>query len=130
MTTPKTFLKKTGTLMLATSFVGAMAIQPATAAVISTDMLISGAAQQQSAGSPVDQLLAREDVRAQLIGLGVEPAQVQDRIAALSPAELARLNQQISEQPAGGGFFVVVGVVFVVLLILELLGITHIFSAI
>lgn len=130
MTTPKTFLKKTGMLMLATSFVGAMAIQPATAAVISTDMLISGAAQQQSAGSPVDQLLAREDVRAQLTSLGVDPAQVQDRIAALSPAELARLNQQIGEQPAGAGFFAVVGLVFVVLLILELLGITHIFSAI
>ncbi len=130
MTTKRALLKKTGTLWLATSFVGAMAIQPATAAVISTETLITDAAQQQAAGSAVDQLLARDDVRAQLIGLGVDPAQVQDRIAALSPAELAKLNQQIGEMPAGAGFFVVVGILFVVLLILELLGITHIFSAI
>lgn len=130
MTTSKALLKKTGTLWLATSLIGAAAIQPAAAAVISTDQLIGSAAQQQSAGSAVDQLMAREDVRAQLIGLGVDPAQVQDRIAALSPAELARLNQQVSELPAGAGFFVVVGILFVVLLILELLGITHIFTAV
>ena len=49
------------------------------------------------------------------------------RVAALSTEELRQLKLQIDELPAGG-LLAVIGVVFVVLLILELVGVTNIFN--
>ena len=49
---------------------------------------------------------------------------------ALSAAELAQLDGRLDQLPAGAGIVEVVGVVFVVLLILELVGVTDIFTAI
>ena len=72
--------------------------------------------------------LQREDVRAQLVAHGVTVAEAQARLAALSDTDLARVNAQIDKAPAGSSALALVGIVFVVLLILELLGVTHIFS--
>ena len=47
-------------------------------------------------------VLARDDVRAQLVSRGVEAAQVDARLAALTDAEAARLAQDIDALPAGG----------------------------
>jgi hypothetical protein len=64
--------------------------------------------------------------------LGVDPVDARARVASLSDEELSRLAQNVRDQPAGadGGLFVVLGIVFLVLIILELVGVTHIFSAI
>lgn len=129
MATPKRPFKKVATLCLITSFFGTAAIQPAMATVISTESLMTSAA-HQSSQSPIDQVLARDDVRAQLISLGVDPEAAKARIAALSPDELAQLNQRASELPAGAGIFGVLGVLFLVLLILEVLGVTNVFTKI
>ncbi len=76
----------------------------------------------------LNEALAREDVQQQLVALGIEPAVAIERIAALTDAEIAQLNQRIETLPAGAGVLEVIGVVFVVLLILELVGVTNIFS--
>ena len=76
----------------------------------------------------VNASLAREDVRQQFVALGVDPAQVETRIAALTDAELSRLAGQMSEMPAGGDALAVIGIVFIVLLILELTGVIDIFK--
>lgn len=73
--------------------------------------------------------VARDDVRTMLTDLGVSPESAQSRIASLTSAELRMLEQRIDSLPAGGdSVFVVVGVVFVVLLVLELVGVTNIFT--
>jgi len=73
--------------------------------------------------------MARDSVRAQLVGLGVDTKDVDSRLATLTDEELAQIDQRIGALPAGGdGFFAVVGIVFLVLIILELCGVTHIFS--
>ena len=50
------------------------------------------------------------------------------RLDALSDAEVATLAGQIDEAPAGGDALAVIGIVFVVLIILELVGVIDIFK--
>jgi len=77
----------------------------------------------------INNFLARDAVRGQLVGLGVDPRDAQARVASLTDGELAMLNQRIDTLPAGGdSVFVVLGVVFLVLVILELVGVTNIFK--
>jgi hypothetical protein len=76
----------------------------------------------------VNAALARDDVRAQFEALGVEPAQVESRIAALTDAELRTLAGQMSDLPAGADALAVIGIVFLVLLILEAVGVIDIFK--
>jgi len=79
----------------------------------------------------INAALGRADVQAQLVALGVDPVQAVARAAALSDAELAVVAEQLQTLPAGGdSFFAVIGIVFVVLLILELTGVTDIFKKI
>ena len=72
--------------------------------------------------------LARSEVRQQMVALGVEPAQVEQRIAALTDAELRTLSGQMSDMPAGGDALAVIGIVFLVLLILEAVGVIDVFK--
>lgn len=74
--------------------------------------------------------LQREEVRAQLVAHGINAVEVQARLAALSDQELATLNGQIEQLPAGGSPLAIVGIVFIVLLLLEVFGVTDIFKKI
>ena len=56
------------------------------------------------------------------------PPSVEGRLDALSDAEVATLAGQIGEAPAGGDALAVIGIVFVVLIILELVGVIDIFK--
>lgn len=76
----------------------------------------------------VNAALAREQVRGQLLALGVEPSQVEARVAALTDGELSALAGRVSEAPAGGDALAVIGVVFLVLLILEAVGVIDVFK--
>ncbi len=129
MNRTQSITRKMGLVWLLLSFASAVIVQPAFAAVLSTQDLIA-LEQQTSSLNALEQTLAREDVRAQMLDMGVSPDEVQARIAALSPSELASLNQQIADLPAGAGAIGVLGVVFLVLLVLELLGVTDVFKAI
>ena len=76
----------------------------------------------------VNAALAREEVRAQFEALGVEPAQIESRIAALTDAELRTLAGQMADMPAGADALAVIGIVFLVLLILEAVGVIDVFK--
>ena len=60
--------------------------------------------------------------------MGVDPAAVQERLAALTDEELQTLEGRLDSLPAGGDALAVIGIVFVVLIILELVGVTNIFT--
>ena len=62
------------------------------------------------------------------VALGVEPAKVEERIAALTDPELRTLAAQMADMPAGGNALAVIGIVFLVLLILEAVGVIDIFK--
>lgn len=72
--------------------------------------------------------LARAEVRDRLVTLGVEPAQVEGRLAALTDAELDMLAQRFDQAPAGGDLLAVIGIVFLVLLLLEYTGTIDVFK--
>lgn len=101
---------------------------PAQAGMIGTEQMVSAESREVNL-SRVDAFMARADVRSQLEGWGVDSAQAADRVAALSDAELQALVHTIDSDPAGSGALAVIGLVFVVLLILELVGVTNIFNA-
>jgi hypothetical protein len=99
---------------------------PAVAGVVGTAEAI--ASQHSGARAVVDAALARADVRAELERMGVDAADIVGRLDALSDAEVATLAGQIGEAPAGGDALAVIGIVFVVLIILELVGVIDIFK--
>jgi hypothetical protein len=76
----------------------------------------------------VSAALARDQVREQFIDLGVDPAAVEARIAALTDPELRMLAGKVAEAPAGADALAVIGIVFLVLLILEAVGVIDIFK--
>ncbi len=76
----------------------------------------------------MDATLARADVQDKLAELGVDATAIEGRLAALSDQEIATLAEQIESAPAGGDALAVIGIVFVVLIILELVGVIDIFK--
>ena len=103
--------------------------QVAPAAMIGTGHLVENETRAASL-SRMEVLLARADVAAQLEAYGVDKAQVVERLNGLSTAELLELEGNIDEQIAGGDILAVIGIVFVVLLILDLTGVTDVFKSI
>lgn len=101
----------------------------AQAAMIGTESLVAQQSRQADLAT-IDRFMASEQVRAQLETWGVESELAADRVAQLSDDELQQLAMNIQAQPAGGDAIAVIGVVFLVLLILELLGVTNVFTAI
>lgn len=96
---------------------------PAYAGIVSSETVASGAAQ-----SRVASLLQRTEVRARLLDMGVDPREVQARVAALSDEEAAQLAARLDELPAGGSDFLMIAlIVFLVLLFTDIMGYTKIF---
>ena len=111
--------------LVATSFTGTAA-----AAVISTQDALS-AEVRDARETQVRATLARDDVRQAMEQLGVNPVDADARVASLSDAELMQLQGQLDRLPAGGdSALVVIGIVFLVLVILELTGVTNVFNRI
>ncbi len=102
----------------------------ANAGLISTDRVVEREAAAGDRGRVAD-FLAREDVRAELIGLGVDPAVAAVRVAALSDAEIRDIAGRIDQLPAGqdvfGAILSTALIVFLVLLITDILELTDVF---
>jgi hypothetical protein len=101
--------------------------QAALAGVVGTADAVA-AARSDNPRATVDATLARADVRAKLLELGVDPLALEGRLAALSDQEVASLADRIESAPAGGDALAVIGIVFLVLIILELVGVIDIFK--
>ncbi|HDP88400.1 MAG TPA: hypothetical protein ENN42_00325 [Thioalkalivibrio sp.] len=114
-----------GLAIVATGMMGAQ-IAPVQAAMVGTQQVI------QAEQSRVDraQLLAaleREDVRQQLEAMGVDGAMAAERVAAMTDAEIAELNQRMGDLPAGGDALGVVLLILLVFIITDVIGATNIF---
>ena len=75
----------------------------------------------------LNHLVSEENVINKMLELGVDPADVQARIAALTDDEVHQLDQRLDQMPAGG-VLATIGLVFVILLILEFTGVIDIFK--
>lgn len=105
-------------------------VQTAWAKLVDTNTVIT-VQQDAENREKVAAFLGRDEVQQVLVQHGVNAAEAQLRVASLADTELARLAGQIDQLPAGGdGVGAVVGAVvliFLVLLITDLLGLTHVF---
>ncbi len=116
--------------LAAVMFVLTGPVDAARAALVTTEQAIEPAA-------PIDQrarvtaFLARDDVRQQMAALGVDPVEAANRVAGLSDAEVQKIAGRLDRLPAGGdAIAAVIGAalfIFLVLLITDILGLTHIF---
>lgn len=85
------------------------------------------AERSQSDRERIHAVLARDDVQEQLVAQGVDPAEVEARVAALSDAEAAQMADQLEQMPAGAGVVGALFAVFVILLVTDILGLTNVF---
>lgn len=113
-------------LTLVLSLTLATAVQPAAAAMMGTAEFVPDARSAQL--EHVDRFLAREQVRDLLLAQGVAAEDARARVAALSDAELAMISRQIDALPAGAGGLALVGAVFVILVVLEIVGAINVFK--
>jgi hypothetical protein len=123
-------LKKILVLLTLVTHVGLSFVAPAAnAALVGTDAFMQYQQHEQLVTDLQARLLEPE-VRDQLVAQGVDPDLASARIAALTDAELQMIHQHIGDLPAGGsGVIEVLGIVFLVLLILELVGVINIFKS-
>ena len=108
----------------------------AQAALIGSDQVIADPAATALDAAATDRekvinFLRQDGVRDELVAMGVDPSEVEARLAALSPAELAKLSDRIDAMPAGqSAVGVVVGAILIILLVLlitDLVGLTDVF---
>ena len=106
-------------------------VQAAKAQMIDTDTVIA-VQKEETDRERVTAFLGREDVQQVMVRHGVDAIEAQKRVASLSGAELAKISQAMEQLPAGGdGVGAVIGaavLIFLVLLITDILGFTHVFS--
>ncbi|MEE8535906.1 MAG: PA2779 family protein [Kiloniellales bacterium] len=102
----------------------------ALAAMVSTDQVIEVAASAEARARVTD-FMAREDVRRDLQSLGIDPEEAARRAAALSDREIQQIAGHLEELPAGqdvvGALVGALLVIFLVLLVTDLLGMTDVF---
>jgi hypothetical protein len=126
----KNILKPVSLFLVFTFLLFDLSVQTANAQMVDTNTVI--AVQQEAANRErVTAFLGREDVQKVMVQQGVDPAEAQQRVASLSTTELTKMANSMDQLPAGAdGVGAVVGAVvfvFVVLLITDLLGLTHVF---
>lgn len=118
-------VKKLSTLLLAASLLGAQAA-PLHAAVIGTGQVLA-VEQGRLDRANLAAMLEREDLQRQLSALGVDVDDARMRVAGLTDAEVAQLNQRVAELPAGSGVVGVILVIFLIFIITDAIGATDIF---
>ena len=120
---------RTVVLLLAANLVTLGFAHSAGAGVIGTEAAIE-IKERTARIERINSVLARDSVQSQMIRLGVDPDAAASRIANLTDSELQQLEARMDELPAGAnGALEVLGIVLLVLLVLELVGVTDIFKS-
>ena len=105
-------------------------VPTAQARMIGTDSVITGQ-QEATNRAQVDNFLAREDVQQIMTQYGIDIVEAQKRVESLSSVEMEKIANSMDQLPAGGdGVGAIVGaavLIFLVLLITDILGVTHVF---
>jgi uncharacterized membrane protein len=99
----------------------------AQAGVVSTQQVITenSVAYDKQA---LEELISSDDMRSKLVDMGVSPDVVEKRINSMTPIELAELNQNLEETPAGQGALGILALVFVAFMITDAMCATDVFD--
>jgi len=120
-TVKRTFI---GAFLAAFAFVGHT--QVVQAAIIGTEQIHAANTASQNRAR-IGAALDRPEVIAHLERMGVSKDDAQARVAALSDEEAATVASQIDSLPAGGNVVGAIVLIFLVLLVTDILGLTKVF---
>lgn len=115
--------------VLSFSLVHVTTIQSVHAGLIPTEEIarLADGSTADSGHARLAAVMARADVRSEMVRLGVDPAVAAERTAALSDAEAASLAGQFDSAPAGSGLVGTLVFLFLVLLFTDIMGWTKVF---
>jgi hypothetical protein len=124
-------MKKITTLLVIFAFVLSVGPLPAAqAAMVTTQDVVAESTAVQDL-EKIQSFLSRDDVQRQMQSLGVDAEEAKLRVASLSDEELSRIAGHIGEDPAGqGAVGAIIGaavLIFIILLITDILGLTDVF---
>jgi hypothetical protein len=123
----KTFFRRLAASLAVFHMLVVVQMPMANAAMVGTPEVLYEQ-QQQVDRQQLLGMLEDQGVQEKLQGMGVDRAQVAERINSLTNAELAQFNQQLSEAPAGAGVVGVIVLFLVIFIITDMLCATNIFS--
>lgn len=122
-------ISKTG-MAVALSAQMLIAMQTAT---IANAQMIGTAETAQSYAAMADRAalldaMQMAEVRDEMIEMGVDPVEVEARLAAMTDAEVAAMAGQVEAEMAGAGLAGTLGLIFVILIITDALCFTRLFA--
>jgi len=124
------FKKLVATAMAVLMVMSVVPIGLTQAKMVTTDQVLEHA-DPGSDQKRVESFILREDVQRQFVLLGINPEEAASRVASLSNGEIQQIAGRLDELPAGeGAVGAVVGailIIFLVLLITDLMGLTDVF---
>ncbi|MDY6978858.1 MAG: PA2779 family protein [Pseudomonadota bacterium] len=119
--------RKGFSLIILTTMMSLGITTPGYAAMLGTNDILAGDSLQQERAH-IKEVLQRDEVRDQLVTLGVDPADAIERIDAMTQQEVQMLAGQLDAIPAGGSALGLLGFVLIVLLITDLLNVTNVYN--
>lgn len=124
-----TTLRKSAIFCMMLSFFSMSIQAPAMAGMIGNQELAMQA-ELQMQRDEVRFFMAREDVRGMLLDYGIDTADVDNRINNLTESELLQIQNQLADLPAGGNALGLVVGILLILVLLDVLGLTNVFPGI
>lgn len=86
--------------------------------MVSTSSVVAGLTRSE-AQSNIEDLLQRDDVKAELAKRGVSADEISSRLASLSAEEMRQLSGQINEARAGGDILITILVVVLIIFLIK-----------
>lgn len=120
------FLRRTSWTLLFTLVSLLLPVAPVHAALVGTGQIVN-AASIDSNRERVRVFLQREDVRDMLQQRGVDANVALSRVDAMTDSEVQTVATQLDQLPAGAGILSAILLVFFVLLVTDILGLTKVF---
>ena len=118
------FLRKVLSVLLSISLI-MLPVWPTHAAMIGNAELLGSTA--DSDRTALMEMLGGDSAKQQLAALGISQEQAMQRIARMTDQEIAQLNQQLADLPAGGDVLGLLLLLFIIFIITDAIGATDIF---
>ena len=123
------FMRWTSRMVILSMLAMGLPLQSAFAGIVETDQAVSHELAGQDRAR-INAFIDREDVLAQLQKQGVTAGEAKARVNALTDDEAHKIAGKLDQLPAGGDVLGIIGIllfIFVVLLVTDILGLTHFF---
>jgi hypothetical protein len=107
-------------LMIFLTLLISVPFQPALASLVQTETVIDPD-RVKDTRELLNQLISREDVRTALLSYGINPVEVDARVAAMTDEEIATVANTMKDMPAGGAYEAILYIFIAVVIAASLL---------